>query len=86
MELEANLTQHDLIYVDEAGFNLAKISLVCQVSGEQHNNVCCNFNHWVCPLSMPENLLIFLYELYQRLVPEAEKNQVGGNLRTFLIM
>lgn len=36
-------------------------------------------------LNNTDCLLVFLYDLHQQLVPEAEKEQVGGNMRTFVI-
>ncbi len=33
-----------------------------------------------------ERLLLFLDDLHQQLVPEAEREQVGGNKRTFVFV
>ncbi|KAJ8352653.1 hypothetical protein SKAU_G00241290 [Synaphobranchus kaupii] len=104
MELEANQAQHEGIYVDEAGFNLAKTRwrrrnvigkrTTVDVPGQRGANItmCAAISNAGLVLQKcqigpynTERLLLFLDDLHQQLVPEAERDQVGGNMRTFVI-
>ena len=104
MELEADRTPHEPIYVDEAGFNLAKTRrrgrniigkrATINVPGQRGANItmCAAISSaglvlHKCQIGPynSDHLLSFLDELYQQLVPEAEREQVGGNMRTFVI-
>ena len=102
MELEANQTLHEFIYVDEAGFNLAKTlrrgrnvigkRATVDVPGQRGANItmCAAISSAGLVLQKSqigpyntERRLLFLDDLHQQLVPEAEP--VGGNMRTFVI-
>lgn len=93
-----------VIYVDEAGFNLAKTRrqgrnviakrATADVPDQRGANItmCAAISSAGLVLQKiqigphnTERLLLFLDDLYQQLVPEAEREQVGGNMRTFVI-
>ncbi|KAI2652733.1 Insertion element IS630 uncharacterized 39 kDa protein [Labeo rohita] len=76
MELEANQAPHEFIYIDEAGFNLAKRRRPTANAGLLLHR--CQ----VGPYNT-KRLLAFLNDLHQRLVPE--QDQEGDNMRTFVI-
>ncbi|XP_043091924.1 uncharacterized protein LOC122342172 [Puntigrus tetrazona] len=105
MELEANQTPHKFIYVDEAGFNLARTRrrgrnligkrATADVPGQRGANItmCAAISSAGLVLQKSqigpfntERLLLFLEDLHQQLVPAAEREQVGGNMRTFVIV
>ncbi|KAJ8332309.1 hypothetical protein SKAU_G00426640 [Synaphobranchus kaupii] len=97
MELEANQAPHDIIYIDEAGFNLAKrrrrgrniigkratvaapgqrganITICAAISNNGALLHKCEFGPY-----NTDRLLLFLEDLHERLVPEAERGQVTG--------
>ncbi len=96
MELKANQDPHEMIYVDEAGFNLAKRSrrgrnligkmATVTVPGQRVANITmCTaisnnsalLNKCVIGPYNTDHLLLFLKDLYERLVPEVEGGQVG---------
>ena len=94
MELETNQVPHNIIYIDEAGFNLAKKRgrdrniigkrATVAVPGQRGANItiCAAISNNGVLLHksrigtyITERLLQFLDELYDRLVPEAERGQ-----------
>jgi hypothetical protein len=97
-------TTYEMIYIDEAGFNLAKtcrrgIKVIgkratVDVHGQRGANItmCAVISSAGLVLQKcqigpynTECLILFLDDLHLQLVPEAEREQMGGNMRTFVI-
>lgn len=103
MELEANQAPHEMIYIDEAGFNLAKKRrrgrhvmgkrATITVPGQRGANItiCAAISNNGLVLHKCEigpyntnRLLLFLEELHERLVPEADRGLDG--LPTYVVV
>ncbi len=90
MELEANQVPHEIIYVDEAGLNLAKRRrrgrniigkrATVTVLGTTGANNGALLNKCVIGPYNTDRLLLFLEDFHKRLLPEVEMGQVGDML------
>ncbi|XP_051548037.1 uncharacterized protein LOC127437256 [Myxocyprinus asiaticus] len=101
MDLEANQVPHEMIYADEAGFNLAKRHrrgrniigkrATVTVPGQRGANItmCAAISNNGALLHNceigPYNTDHLLEDLHERLVPEVERGQVGDHLPIYVI-